>query len=471
MDRKRFRENDRLIGTTEEEDAKSGRRQLLACLLASLMSLSAGTVIAGWSPTEGNFKDEDLKKWSTEQESWIISIYVVGALVGALPAGFLSQKYGRKTLLLWLAAPMIAGWVLCLLRLESLFLECMGRFVCGISVGATTVAVPLYAREVSSDVLRGRTGVFLDFMLCVGILYAYVARAVLDGVRQFCLACAVVPVTFVVLFAYVPESPVHLYNVGQYEQAASALRWLRGRWFNVKNEFDKIESSKCLDDELFDRGRKMSAVNKKFLAKVTIISFGLVLVQRMSGAGGVIQYSSTLFKMSGSTIDPNTACIIVGTFQLVASGVSFLLVDKVGRRTLLLTSSAVITACLVLLVVYFSLIEKETLMESPWRISLLFVLCVFISAFRLGLGPIPWFISTELSPALYGGRIQSMAACFSWSLSFVIMKTFKIFVEANPVLLWCSFAAFSAAGFLFVLFYVPETNNKSREQIHIELIG
>jgi len=106
----------------------------------------------------------------------------------------------------------------------QMFLECLGRFVCGISVGATTVAVPLYAREVSSDVLRGRTGVFLDFMLCAGILYAYVARTVLQGVRQFCLACGIVPVIFAVLFAYVPESPVYLYNVGRYEQAASALR-------------------------------------------------------------------------------------------------------------------------------------------------------------------------------------------------------------------------------------------------------
>ncbi|XP_015368897.1 PREDICTED: facilitated trehalose transporter Tret1-like [Diuraphis noxia] len=232
MNKKTFRENERLIGTNEAEKAKSCRRQLSACFLASLMSLSAGTVIAGWSPTEGSIKENDLKKWSTEQESWIISIYVLGALLGALPAGFLGQKYGRKSLLLWLAGPMIVGWILCLLRLESV----------------------------------------------------------------------------------------------------------------------------------------------------------------------------------------------------------------------------------------------NTLVDSSWRMSLLLILCVFISAFRLGLGPIPWFISTELSPALYGGRIQSIAASFSWSLSFVIMKTFKIFVEANPVMLWCSFAAFSAAGLLFVLFYVPETNNKSREQIHLELI-
>uniref|UniRef100_A0A2H8TNF3 Facilitated trehalose transporter Tret1 n=1 Tax=Melanaphis sacchari TaxID=742174 RepID=A0A2H8TNF3_9HEMI len=470
MFKKTFKENDKLIETKEAEDIKCDRRQLLSCFLASLMSLSAGTVVAGWSPTEGSSKEKDLENWSVEQESWIISIYLFGALIGALPAGFLSQKYGRKLFLLWLAAPMIVGWIICLFRLQSLFLECLGRFICGLSVGATTVAVPLYAREVSSDLLRGRTGVFLDFMLCAGILYAYVARTVLEGMRQFCVACTLVPVVFVLLFSCMPDSPIHLYNVGKYDQAASALRWFRGRRFDVKNEFDKIETSKYHDDELFERNGKMSAKNKKFLAKVAIISFGLVIVQRMSGAGGVIQYSVTLFKRSGSTIEPNLACIIVGTFQLVASGVSFLLVDKIGRRTLLLISSAIIIACLVFLIFYFSFIENETLADSPWRMSLLFVLCIFISAFRLGLGPIPWFISTELSPALYGSRIQSMTASFSWTLSFFILKSFKILFEYNPVLLWCLFTMLSVIGFLFMLFYVPETNNKSREQIHLDLI-
>lgn len=104
---------------------------------------------------------------------------------------------------------------------------------------------------------------------------------------------------------------------------------------------------------------------------MAVISFGLVFVQRMTGAGGVIQYSPTLFKMSGSTIDPGTACIIVGTFQLVASGVSFLLIDKVGRRTLLLISSAVITMCLVLLIFYFSIIEngEYNLLYCYWFVS------------------------------------------------------------------------------------------------------
>lgn len=97
---------------------------------------------------------------------------------------------------------------------------------------------------------------------------------------------------------------------------------------------------------------------RKYLVKALIVSFGLILTQRLSGAGGIIQYSTVLFKMSGNTIDPNLACIILGYFQLVASGVSFLLIDKVGRRTLLLISSAIVTTCLLLLVIYYILSEE-----------------------------------------------------------------------------------------------------------------
>ncbi|VVC44865.1 Hypothetical protein CINCED_3A016747 [Cinara cedri] len=349
-------------------------------------------------------------------------------------------------------------------------MECAGRFLCGLSLGATTVAVPLYASDVSSDVLRGRTGVFLDFMLCAGIEYAYVARTVVSGLRRFCAWSAAVPLVFVLLFSYMPESPIYLFNEGRHKEAATALRWLRGRRFDVQKEFDRIEKSRWNDDMAKGINVMNGKNNRKFLKKVLIISFGLVLAQRLSGAGGVIQYSNTLFKLSGAAIEPSTACIIVGAFQVAASGLSFLLIDKVGRRTLLLISSGLVTVCLALLIFYFGLLERNLLpTDSPWKMTVLLVLCTFISAFRLGLGPIPWFISIELMPDAYRDRIQSVTASFSWFLSFVIMKTFKVLVESHPVEVWCSYAAFSAVGFVFILACVPETNNKSNEQILSDL--
>lgn len=114
---------------------------------------------------------------------------------------------------------------------------------------------------------------------------------------------------------------------------------------------------------------------------------------------------------------------------------------------------------------YFS----EAFMKSSWKISIIFILYVFISAFRLGLGPIPWFICTELMPAEYCGRTQSILVTFSWFLSFIIMKTFKIFLEICPIILWSSFFTYSIVGLIFITIFVPETNNKSREQIRLEL--
>lgn len=87
------------------------------------MSFSSGTVIAGWSPSGGHPDDVDLRMWNAEQESWIVAIYVLGALVGALPSGKLSRKYGRKKYLMWLALPMITGWLLCILCLSNVSTE------------------------------------------------------------------------------------------------------------------------------------------------------------------------------------------------------------------------------------------------------------------------------------------------------------------------------------------------------------
>lgn len=103
-------------------------------------------------------------------------------------------------------------------------------------------------------------------------------------------------------------------------------------------------------------------VFRRYLVRVSIVTFGLILVQRLSGAGGVIQYSATLFQLSGIPFNANVACIVLGAFQLAASGASLLLVDRVGRRTLLLVSSAVVTVCIALLIVYFKLLATGVCM-------------------------------------------------------------------------------------------------------------
>lgn len=202
------------------------RRSLLASFLASVMSFASGTVVGGWTaPQHPESIGEMMFMMHTmDQSSWVVSIYLIGALLGALPAGQLSRTIGRKKFLLLLAIPMTVGWLLIMIFVNHVYFILAGRFLCGLSLGAVTVAVPLYNYDVASNVCRGRGGVFLDFMLCAGILYSYVCSSLL-GLSTFALTCAVIPLAFCVLFWRMPESPLYLYSRGRYVDAKAALMY------------------------------------------------------------------------------------------------------------------------------------------------------------------------------------------------------------------------------------------------------
>ncbi|XP_008184067.1 facilitated trehalose transporter Tret1 [Acyrthosiphon pisum] len=445
------------------------RRSLLASFLASVMSFASGTVVGGWTaPQHPESVGEMMFMMnSMEISSWVVSIYLIGALLGALPAGQLSRSIGRKKFLLLLAIPMTLGWLLITIFVNHVSLILVGRFLCGLSLGAVTVAVPLYNYDVAPDVCRGRGGVFLDFMLCVGILYSYVSSALL-GLRMFAFTCALFPLVFCVLFWRMPESPLYLYSRGRFVDAKAALRWLQGDDCDVSAAFDEYAKLQTEDDVLPADKESQSPGRKRAFVKAVVLSLLLATVQRMSGAGAIIQYTAKLFSISGSSVAPNTASIITGVFQLIGSGITIFLIDRVGRRKLLLVSSSVVVACLAMLTLYFYFLNKGML-ENSLKILPIVIVCTFISFFRLGLGPIPWFITTELIGADHSNRAQSCIVSYSWILSFVVMKTFVMLVDEWPVALWLGYTVISVVGYLFVLFFVPETNNKSADEIRLSL--
>ncbi|XP_050436606.1 facilitated trehalose transporter Tret1-like [Adelges cooleyi] len=445
----------------------SSCRPLLASFVASILSFASGTVVAGWSaPANPSVVGETIFMLTKAESSWVVSIYVIGSLVGALPTGYMSQSIGRKKFLLLLAIPMSLGWALIMAFDDNVNIIYTGRLLCGLAVGAITVAVPLYNQEIASDACRGRGGVFLDFMLCVGILYSYMISAVV-GLSMFSLTCSLIPVVFAILFAFMPESPAYLYHAGRYEEARTSLKWLYGEDFDVMAQFDTYAK---IRGEIDNASRVASTdingfYSKRIYAKAIVLSIALVTIQRLSGAGAIIQYIVKLFKISGSSIEPSTASIITGTFQVLASGASILLVDRVGRRKLLLASSSVVVVCLAMLTLYFYCLKIGLLANSFLKIMPVFIVCTYISFFRLGLGPIPWFMTSELLGSERENIAQSILSSYSWTLSFFIMKTFVPFVDNWPIALWLGYTVISVVGFVIILFFIPETNNKNQEQI------
>lgn len=202
-----------------------------------------------------------------------------------------------------------------------------------------------------------------------------------------------------------------------------------------------------------------------------LISLSLMFIQQFSGVNAVIFYTSSIFEAAGSDMDKNLSPIIVGIVQFVSTFVSTLVVDRLGRKILLLGSALVMFICTLLLGVFFYLKDDNQDVDSIGWLPLL-SLCLFMVAFSLGFGPIPWMIVSELFPPATKGTAGSIASCFNWVLAFLVTKFYSNMSDGmgtGPTF-WL-FMAVLACGTCFVFFFVKETKGKTIEEIQRQLGG
>jgi SP family facilitated glucose transporter-like MFS transporter 8 len=177
-----------------------------------------------------------------------------------------------------------------------------------------------------------------------------------------------------------------------------------------------------------------------------------------------------LFQSAGSTLEPSTATIIVGVIQTVATFISTLVVDRLGRRILLLISDFVMAVCSLLLGIYFYLQNEQDVNSIGWLP--LTSVCLFIVTFSLGYGPIPWMMVGELFAPQIKGFASSLSCVLNWILAFIVTRFYSNLVDSFSIqaTFWI-FAVISAIGTVFVFFVVPETKGKTLDQIQKELGG
>lgn len=202
-----------------------------------------------------------------------------------------------------------------------------------------------------------------------------------------------------------------------------------------------------------------------------ICSLGLMLFQQFSGINAVIFYTNNIFQSAGSNIAPAIATIIVGVVQTIATVISSLLVEKAGRRILLLQSCVIMGLCLIILGVFFKVKEQGMDVSNVGWIPLVFLI-LFILSFSLGFGPIPWMMMAELFAVEFRGAASGIAVIFNWCLVFIVTLCFPIMKDAIGIYscFWF-FAAFMVACVFFVFILIPETKGKTVTQIQAILAG
>lgn len=440
-------------------------------LAATLSALAAGTVLGWTSPIledleTGKYRNISL---NNSEIGWIGSFVTLGGMAMCIPTGFICDLIGRKKTLLLLFIPFTVGWLLITFANNVLMLY-FGRLITGMASGACCIAAPLYTSEIAHKTLRGTLGSYFQLMVTVGIFLAYLFGKYLNAIH-FTIWCACVPVVFLILFAVQPESPVYLLKRGLYDEAKMSLLRLRGKSNNVDVELNEIEGYlKEITQTSFSLSESF---RQRSILKAFIISLALMFYQQFSGINAVILYTSEIFKNSGVQLDPRTASLLVGLFQVLATFAASLIVDKSGRRVLLFISSLFVTITTLILGIYFTIKYRTSASEELLH-ELGFIpvgaLCLFVIGYSLGLGPIPWIISSEIFPTEVKSIASSTAGTLNWFLAFILTK---FYLDVSHCIgedgTFYIFSVASFTGVLFVFFVIPETKGKNISEIQAAL--
>nr|CAH7741371.1 unnamed protein product [Callosobruchus chinensis] len=404
--------------------------------------------------------------------SAVVCIFIVGAAVGSLGGSALAARLGRKGVLVICAAlaALAALMFFACKAAGSVEMLVLGRLLAGLSAGLTTCVMPMYLTELAPLRLKGAMGVLCPLGLTFGVLAGQVIsmNSLLgnDEYWPHCLAIYALP-TFVsiLILPILPESPKFLFVVKNQPYAAlKELQKIRG----VQEELlkDEIESLKIEAEENKKNtgdsvGLRKVITDRSLLLPLTLVCC-LQAGQQFSGINAVFYYSTDIFKAAGLT---NTAAelatIGAGIFNFAMAAISVPLMSSVDRRTCILFSLETSIAFLIVLGLGLTYIQYSSWVAYVSIVGLLgFVIC-----YGIGLGPIPYFIGSELFEV--GPRPSAMAlgSMFNWGGNFIVGLLFPILKVYIGAAWFFIFAAITLALFVFVRFYLPETRGRDTSEI------
>ncbi|CAG7826804.1 unnamed protein product [Allacma fusca] len=454
-------------GSVMEEFVSKKTPQILAALAATIGAFGMGTVMAWSSPALPQVELSAKLGYPSDSDlSWVASLVPLAAVFAGPPTGQCIERIGRKPTMIALSVPFVLGWLLIAFAV-NIPMMLVGRFLTGFCAGAFSLTAPVFISETAEDSIRGTLGSAFQLMVTFGFLFSYVVGAFVSW-QWLAIASAFVPVIMLILMIYVPASPRYLLSKGEVAEASKALAWFRGAESSQQVEFELRLIQKSIDDAKAKKVQPKDFFSPALLKPISI-SVGLMFFQSFSGTDAVTFYTVDIFKSAGSSLDGNVATIIVGSVQVLATFLSLVLVDRAGRRVLLLVSDAVMAIALMALAIYFFLDEDTKL---TWGMLPLISLVVFVTSYSIGFGPVPWMMMGEILPNHVIGTASAIATSFNWFFTFLVIRFFadlQILIGTNWAYVF--FSCFCVAGICFVFFFVPETKGKSLDEIQLLFVS
>ena len=450
----------------------SDRKYLLGlALIASLGGFLFGYDTAVISGTIGFVKG----KFALDavMEGWYVSSALVGCIGGVAIAGFLSDKFGRKRVLLLSAILFLLSAIGCAISGSHMVLI-MYRLLGGIGVGVASMLSPLYISEISPPHLRGRMVALYQFAITIGILCSYFVNAWLlnmsqsaqpggegwfhfvfvDEVWRGMLGSESIPaLLFFVLLLLVPESPRWLVAQDKDERARQILTRLSGEAVANK-EMTEIKETVAQEQESF------AALFQPGIRFALFLGMALAFLTQVSGINAIIYYGPRILEEAGFTLgDALGGQVIIGIVNVLFTLIAIWKIDSLGRRPLLIVGVSGIVASLIVV----GLLFKFNVTGGLWL--MLFIL-IFIACFAFSFGPVIWVLLSEMYPTKVRGRAMSIATLTLWTGTALVGQTVPWLLETlQPYGTFWLFAVLCSPAIYLGWKVLPETKGKTLEEI------
>ena len=406
-------------------------------------------------------QDYALSAW---MQGVVTTAVLIGAVVGAAFGGSLTDRFGRKPVIVAMAALFAVGSLLSAAATGIVMLF-VARLILGVAIGTASMLTPLYLSEMAPKEKRGAIVSLNQLCITLGILISYLVDfgfAEVAGSWRWMLGVGAIPgILLGVGMLFLPESPRWLASKGRFDQAAAVLRMMRDR-----HDVDEELSGLRRDIVSEKSDLSLSALFAAPKARLPlIVGIGLAVFQQVTGINTIIYYAPSIFQQAGMT-SPLLPTIGIGVVNVLATVVALLLLDQAGRRKLLLVGLGIMLFCLIAITIALS-----TGSADAGAITAV-ALAAYVGGFAIGLGPIFWLLIAEIFPLAYRGRGMSVASMANWGSNLVVALFFP-----NLIVLLTLGGAFALFGvltiiaFAFAWRFVPETSGRSLEDIEGDMAG
>jgi len=410
---------------------------------------------------------------NSAMEGWYVSSALIGCIIGVSGAGWMSDKYGRKIVLLLTGALFTISAIGCAIS-PSFTMLIIYRFIGGIGVGIASMLSPMYISEISPPTMRGKLVTLYQFAITIGILGAYFVNVWLleasgnpgfSNMKNFHLIFkeevwrgmlgmeAIPAVSFFLLILIIPRSPRWLVVKGETERARRILTRLVGSQI-AEGEIKEIQETLAMEKGtwkmLLEPGLKMAL----------FIGVALAVLQQFTGIDAIIYYGPRIFEQAGFGLSEALGGqVVIGIINVTFTVIAIFTIDIFGRRRLLLTGTLGMLISLIAIgfLFYFG---------HAADVLLLILVLVFIACFAFSLGPVVWVILSEIYPTKIRGRAMSIATIAVWIGTSVIGQMIPISLDnLGPDITFWIFALFCLPTLYIGWKLLPETKNRSLEDI------